>query len=73
MPVTTAEATPCAEVSVDIIALYTVKVQYLDTKGVPVALTLTAMMIIDPSIGWFEIAKVQSTDKSAACISRLFN
>ena len=49
------------------------KTQRLDTKGVPITLTLTAMTFIDPSTGWFEITEVPSIDKSSARISRLFN
>ena len=73
LPVKTAEVTPWAEVHVDLIGPYTVKTQRLDTKGVPITLTLTAMTFIDPSTGWFEIAEVPSTDKSSARISQLFN
>ena len=49
------------------------KTQRLDTKDVPITLTLIEMTFIDPSTGWFEIAEVPSTDKSSARISRLFN
>ena len=73
LPVKTAEVTPWAEVHVDLIGPYTVKTQRLDTKGVPITLTLTAMTFIDPSTGWFEITEVPSIDKSSARISRLFN
>ena len=52
---------------------YTVKTQRLDAKGVPITLILTAMTFIDPSTGWFEIAKVLSIDKMSSYISRLFN
>ena len=41
LPVKTAEVTPWAEVHVDLIGPYTVKTQRLDTKGVPITLTLT--------------------------------
>ena len=73
LPVKTTEVTPCVEVYVDLIGSYTVKTQRLDTKGVPITLTLTEMTFIDPRTGWFEIAEVPSTDQSSARISRLFN
>ena len=69
----TAEIIQWTEVHVDPIGPYTVNIKRLDTKGVPITLTLTAMTFIDPSTGWFEIAEVPSTDKFSARISRLFN
>ena len=47
--------------------------QRLDSKGIPIAFTLVAMIYIDPVTGQFEIVQVPSTDQSSARISQLFN
>ena len=67
------EATPWAEVYVNLIVPYTVKTHRLDVKGVPKTLILTDTTFIDPSTGWFGIIDVPIDDKTLARISRLFN
>ena len=64
---------PWAEVHIDLIGPYTVKTQKLDSKGIPIELTLVAMRFIDPVTGWFKIVQVLSTDQSSARILQLFN
>ena len=73
LPIKEVETIPWAEVHIDLIGPYTVKTQKLDTKGLPIELTLVAMEFIDPVTGWFEIVQVPSTDQSSARISQLFN
>ena len=68
-----AEATPWTEVHVDIIGPYTINTHKLDAKDISITLTLSAIIFIDPSAGWFEIVEVPSEDKTLARISRLFN
>ena len=42
-------------------------------KRLPVELTLTAIIFIDPATGWFEISQVPDHEKSSARISQLFD